>query len=171
METDGEYPSVIACNITNGAMPHGSNSIYKEEFPNVNHLKDERFIAEIEHGTLLGYKYFHFVGQQRLQVEIRLEKGNTCLYEGPLRLDERCFDRGEKKTGYCENPPSDECYFEVRHAIEAKEVGRIYLNPSQTWNIFEGNINFLEGDYPLYFIYHGKVKIQFKSFKFIANKN
>ncbi|MCR5202774.1 MAG: family 43 glycosylhydrolase, partial [Lachnospiraceae bacterium] len=39
------YPAVIACNITNGHMPHGSNSKFKEYFPNVNNEGNERFIA------------------------------------------------------------------------------------------------------------------------------
>ena len=55
---NGTYPAVIACNLTNGHMPHGSNSIYTIEFPNVTNKGEDRFIAEIEDGTLIGYKYF-----------------------------------------------------------------------------------------------------------------
>lgn len=58
----GFYPAVIACNITNGKMPHGSNSIYTESFPNVSDDGNERFIDEISDGTLIGYKYFLFDG-------------------------------------------------------------------------------------------------------------
>ncbi|MFQ9094777.1 MAG: hypothetical protein ACLR5S_11160, partial [Ruminococcus sp.] len=35
LEGKGTYPAVIACNITNGHMPHGSNKIYTDSFPNV----------------------------------------------------------------------------------------------------------------------------------------
>ena len=31
-------PAVIACNITNGHMPHGSNKIYTDSFPNATHF-------------------------------------------------------------------------------------------------------------------------------------
>ena len=48
LKAEGEYPSIIACNITNGHMPHGSNSIYTFPFPNVTNIGDERFIAEVE---------------------------------------------------------------------------------------------------------------------------
>lgn len=41
---EGSYPAVIACNLTNGSMPHGNNSIYKEEFPNITNSGEERFI-------------------------------------------------------------------------------------------------------------------------------
>lgn len=57
---EGTYPAPIACNITNGNMPHGSNSIFTISFPNVNNNGDEKFIAEIKKGTLIGYKYFSF---------------------------------------------------------------------------------------------------------------
>lgn len=60
LKAEGEYPAVIACNITNGKMPHGSNKIYSDSFPNATHKGDDRFIAEIKQGTLVGYKYFKF---------------------------------------------------------------------------------------------------------------
>jgi len=71
----GEYPAVIACNITNGAMPHGSNSIYKDVFPNVNNIGNDRFIDEITNGTLIGYKYFNFCDAKELSI---LFKSTGC---------------------------------------------------------------------------------------------
>ena len=67
----GSYPAVIACNITNGNMPHGSNKIFTDSFPNVNHDDTGRFIAEISDGTLIGYKYFKFEGSTDLTLTIR----------------------------------------------------------------------------------------------------
>ena len=67
----GSYPAVIACNITNGNMPHGSNKIYTESFPNVTHSGDERYIAEIGNNTLIGYKYFRFSGEHGLAISVR----------------------------------------------------------------------------------------------------
>lgn len=71
----GTYPAVIACNITNGRMPHGSNKIYTDSFPNVNHDESGRFIAEIADGTLIGYKYFNFDGAKELTLTVR---GDGC---------------------------------------------------------------------------------------------
>lgn len=67
----GSYPAVIACNITNGRMPHGSNKIYMKSFPNVTNIGDERFISEISDGTLLGYKYFEFENVISIGVKYR----------------------------------------------------------------------------------------------------
>ncbi len=58
LRAEGRYPAVIACYITNGSMPHGSNSIFETSFPNVNHRDNERFIAEISGETLVRYRYF-----------------------------------------------------------------------------------------------------------------
>lgn len=101
LRAEGSYPAVIACNITNGKMPYGSNSIYKEAFPNVNNLGDERFIAEIEHGTLIGFKYFDLPKNARLAVKVRPEtEENLPKYDGPLRVDVRCADTGEERVNY-----------------------------------------------------------------------
>ncbi len=71
LRAEGKYPAVIACNITNGHMPHGSNSIYSVSFPNANHRGDDRFVAEIKDGTMLGYKYFEFKGNEGFGVALR----------------------------------------------------------------------------------------------------
>ena len=71
LKAEGSYPAVIACHITNGKMPHGSNKIYTESFPNVNHADGERFIDEISDGTLIGFKYFEFSGAGSLSLVYR----------------------------------------------------------------------------------------------------
>ena len=87
---EGRYPAVICCNLTNGRMPHGCNCIYKEEFPNVTNCGDERFIAEIEDGTLIGYKYWEFKKGTGLAITARMENEKTKVrYDGPARVDER----------------------------------------------------------------------------------
>ena len=87
---EGCYPAVICCNLTNGRMPHGCNCIYKEEFPNVTNCGDERFIAEIEDGTLIGYKYWEFEKGTGLAITARMENDKTKVrYDGPARVDER----------------------------------------------------------------------------------
>lgn len=52
----GSYPSVICCNLTNGKMPRGQ--CVDMILPHIICKNEERFISEIENGTLIGYKYF-----------------------------------------------------------------------------------------------------------------
>lgn len=58
LKAEGRYPAAIACHITNGSMPHGSNRIFDTSFPNVNHRENERFISEISGETLIRFRYF-----------------------------------------------------------------------------------------------------------------
>ena len=104
LKAEGRYPAVIACNLTNGKMPYGSNSIYTDAFPNVNHLGEERFIAEIEEGTLIGYKFFDLPERFTLGVLVREEtQNNKPVYEGPVRVDVRCADEKNERIDYTMN--------------------------------------------------------------------
>ena len=62
LRAEGRYPAVIACHITNGDMPHGSNKIFTHSFPNVTHKTEngvtERFIGEVSDGTIIRFRYF-----------------------------------------------------------------------------------------------------------------
>ena len=75
----GSYPAVIACNITNGNMPHGSNKIFTESFPNVTHSGSDRFIDEIGDNTLIGYKYFRFSGEHGIALTVRGDEGKFIV--------------------------------------------------------------------------------------------
>lgn len=75
----GSYPAVIACNITNGHMPHGSNKIFTEAFPHVTNTGEERYIAEIQDGTILGYKYFEYQGEKVLTLRIQATDNGEFL--------------------------------------------------------------------------------------------
>ena len=55
---EGSYPAPVACIITNGRMPHGSNHIFTEHFPHVTHEGEAHLIAEIGDGTRIGFRYF-----------------------------------------------------------------------------------------------------------------
>lgn len=93
LKAAGRYPAVICCNLTNGNMPHGSNSVYTMPFPNVTNLGEDRFIGEIEDGTLIGYKYFEFQGVKEIGVKTRFENDdNRVVFDGPVRLDDRCAE-------------------------------------------------------------------------------
>jgi hypothetical protein len=87
----GTYPAVICCNLTNGHMPH--DDCY-DIYPHITNNGDERYIAEIENGTLIGYKYFKFDETAKIgiiyrngykapngKILVRLGKNYTYKYE------------------------------------------------------------------------------------------
>lgn len=67
----GKYPAAIACNLTNGNMPHIDQGIQIERVPFITNEGEEHFIADIDDGTLIGYKYFSFTEPVRLVLGIR----------------------------------------------------------------------------------------------------
>lgn len=75
LKAKGEYPAAICCNLTNGKMPHLSNVKKYEYAPNVNHEGSDRFIKDMEHKTMAGYKYFDFHGETKLKVVTRGAEG------------------------------------------------------------------------------------------------
>ncbi len=163
------YPAAIACILTNGHMPHGSNSIYKESFPNVNHLGEERFLAEICNDTLIGYKYFAMEKVQGVTLTYRLEyEGNKPVYEGPLRLDERNQPIAEENT--FDDAP-EEGFVKLFLEEDGKEIGRVSLPGTMesplSWSAVTAEISIPDGISGLYLRYYGKQKIQLKEIAFI----
>ncbi|RHS79237.1 glycosyl hydrolase family 43 [Firmicutes bacterium AM43-11BH] len=79
LEARGTYPAAICCNLTNGHMPHLSNTRKNKYAPNVNHEGQTRFIKDIENGTLIGYKFFAFTGTAKIQVITRGSAGTLMV--------------------------------------------------------------------------------------------
>lgn len=160
------YPAVIACNLTNGHMPHGSNSVYQTEFPNVTNIGEVRFIAEIEDGTLIGYKYFNFENVNTVSVTARIEAAeNKVIYSGPVRVDERCVsdDKDEVRTEkHADTAPVLEIYLEEN----GEKVGEISIGNSAEWTEYRSDVKIPDGVHALYFVYHGSEKIQLKEIAF-----
>lgn len=160
------YPAVIACNLTNGHMPHGSNSVYQTEFPNVTNIGEDRFIAEIEDGTLIGYKYFNFENVNTVSVTARIEAAeNKVVYNGPIRIDERCVsdDKDEVRTEkHADTAPVLEIYLEEN----GEKVGEISIGNSAEWTEYRSDVKIPDGVHALYFVYHGSGKIQLKEIAF-----
>ena len=184
----GNYPAVICCNLTNGHMPHGSNSVYTMFFPNVTNLSDDRFIGEISDGTLIGYKYFDFKSVKKIGILARFETDeNRVVFDGPFRVDDRCLldeakchemedkatgkdkrDVGSQENTCYENGRRDEekccdSFLDIKTKLDGDVVGRINISDdSLTWNKFLTAVNIPDGVGALYFIYHGSRKIQMK---------
>ncbi len=76
---EGVYPAPIACIITNGHMPHGSNKIFTEHFPHVTHEGKTHLIAEIGNGTCIGYRYFDLPGACTLTLTTRGAAGRYLV--------------------------------------------------------------------------------------------
>ena len=75
----GIYPAPVACIITNGHMPHGSNKIFTEHFPHVTHEGEAHLIAEISGGTCIGFRYFELDGDCVLTLTTRGAAGRYTV--------------------------------------------------------------------------------------------
>lgn len=167
---NGSYPAVIACNITNGRMPHGCNSIFKESFPNVTNIGEERFIGEIAERTLLGYKYFACENVQKIAVVTRREtEDNLAKYEGPLRVDVRNTEFVfEGHTIRKPGNASKESMLEIRLSETGEPIAMINLeNMTDKWGRYSTAVAIPDGVYPIYFVYHGEKNMQLKEIEFI----
>ena len=131
LRAEGEYPAVIACVITNGHMPHGTNKKLEESFPNVNHGdfdgKTERFIDEISDGTVIGFRYFDFKG------------------ESELTLTALCTAKGR---------------FEVLDELDGNVIGEIALRPTTRFESFSARIAFGQGEKGLWLRYRGEGEVK-----------
>lgn len=83
----GSYPAPIACNLTNGKMPHGSNRTQKAPVPFITHQGEERYITQIREGTVIGYKYFVLKYARSVSVTVRGGGGVMevrTVWDGPI---------------------------------------------------------------------------------------
>lgn len=174
LKGEGRYPAVIACNLTNGHMPHGSNSIFQIPFPNVTNLGEERFIAEIEDGTLIGYKYFECSGVTAFGISARTETdANRVVYQGPLRTDERSmnddnflqYHKEEKQSLQEKAGQKDmDAYIELFTDPEQKiSVGMLDVSRlPEIWTDIRTEFRIPDGVYGIYLVYHGAKKLQLR---------
>lgn len=67
----GEFPAPISCVLTNGHMPHATNTLLDCDIPYITHRGGERYITGITDGTRVCYKYFAFDGPVTLTLRVR----------------------------------------------------------------------------------------------------
>lgn len=67
----GEFPAPVSCVLTNGHMPHCTNTRARADIPYITHGGEERYITAIKDGTKIGYKYFAFSGNVKITVRTR----------------------------------------------------------------------------------------------------
>jgi hypothetical protein len=123
LKTEGEYPAVIACNLTNGAMPHITNRKVDSDIPFITHGNNQRYITNIKEGTRIGFKYFDFEGATILSVVTR-GKGSGYF----------TISADEKEIGTIKLSDS-ETWSESSIAINIKGTNPLYFN-------FSGNGEF-----------------------------
>ena len=85
LAASGTYPAIYACNITNGHMPHATNTVVNADIPFITHNGEERFITNIKNGDLIGFKYFDLRGAGALSVKVRGSEGSFLI-----ACDEAC---------------------------------------------------------------------------------
>ena len=69
LKAEGAYPAIICCALTNYKLHYGECK--GERLPHIICKNDERFLSEIENGSLFGYKYFDFKGKTTIGVKYR----------------------------------------------------------------------------------------------------
>ena len=133
LAAEGTYPAAICCVLTNGKMPHGSNHKFTEHFPHVGSGDGERFIRELQNGTLIGYRNFDFTGACVLTMTMMCEKEAVVrVYQGL---------------------PKE--YTSVQEA-PAEPIAEIPIPASDQWISQEQTIPFAAGEHPLYLVYQGE---------------
>ena len=173
LSAEGTYPAVIACNLTNGHMPHGSNSVFQISFPNVTHKGQERFIAEIEDNTLIGYKYFVCRSVKQFGITYRMgNEKNRVIFDGRYRTDVRSQDDENFANTYAEkdtltnivkprqsteNTPQ----FGICIDTAENEIGTLLLDEkAEDWKKVTVQIEIPDGVHALYLVYKGQAKVQ-----------
>ena len=133
LRAQGTYPSVICCNLTNGNMPH--DECY-DRYPHITNMDKDRYIAEIENNTLIGYKYFKFENVQKIGIEFR--------------------------SGY--KTPNGKIIIKI--AEKGEKIAQIDINDKEAWTKSEVSAQIPNGTYPLYLIYEGEGAIEIKEVYF-----
>lgn len=143
-------PAAVCCNLTDGHMPHGSNKIYGEHFPHVDHEACEKgegfsedattvqFVADVCNDTMIGYKYLQFKHEKKLTITARATD-NGVLY----------------------------AYTDLANLPFAE----IAISKMAEWTEISVELDqevsdSLEGKKPLYFIYKGEGTMEMKTISF-----
>ena len=73
LAAQGTYSAAYACELTNGRMLHigGNDKLDDVPFPYQANDGDTHFIADIDDGTAVGFRYFAFTGNTKLTLTVR----------------------------------------------------------------------------------------------------
>ena len=134
LKAEGVYPAAICCNLTNGKMPHCWCPNHR--LPYLKAKDDERFISEIESGTIIGYKYFSFDKASKIGVKYR---SYDAVPSGKLL---------------------------IKLSFDGDAIAEIPITDSVEWANAEADVKIENGVYPLYFEYIGDGSLELIEFYF-----
>lgn len=135
--TEGKYPAVIACNLTDGSMPHNGNGTSDVIKPFITHCGNQYFISNIHHTTLIGYKYFLFDKKCRLTITYRgTAKGRLYVMTDGIEAENKMYIDKENKQSL------SEYYFEIAPT------------PPEVWQCSSIHME-VTGIYPLFWVFQG----------------
>lgn len=145
LETKGSYPAIISCVLTNGAMPHITNTLIQEDMPYITNDGEERYITGVKNGVTVGYKYFAFDGKTKITLTYRgAGEGSIHAY---------LIDRGQILTAESQVPEK------ASYQAEAK------ICPQKTWDTAAFSLDAV-GEYALYLTFEGENSIELKDMAF-----
>lgn len=67
----GNYEAAIACNLTNGKMPHLMMNLKKKNIPQITSQGNETYIKNIKNKALIGYKFFEMNESGKIAIVTR----------------------------------------------------------------------------------------------------
>ena len=135
LSSRGTYPSQICCNLTNGNMPHCACPWAK--IPYLLARDEDRFITEIENGTLIGYKYFDM-------------KDVSCI-----------------GIRYRSSVKAPKGRFIVKTDADGEALGLIPVTDNKDWTYAEAKVSIENGVAPLYLVYEGEGEVDLLDITFI----
>ena len=145
LKAEGTYLSVCACNLTNGHMPHATNTAVNADIPFITHDADDRYITNIKNGTLIGFKYFDLAGASELTVRVRRTDVSALPFETPAAGKAPAEGAAQAKCGSFILASDEAC---------SVPVGGILLRPGREngreWISFRGTLNLQGVENPHY---------------------
>ena len=101
---------------------------------------------------------------------------NKVVYEGPVRVDERCENQDQLKDADGVNDKKcsasdvqNHGYFDICVTEDGESIGRVDIPLSDDmseWRWCENRVDFPEGVHAVYLVYHGRRKVQLKDIRF-----
>lgn len=152
IETKGELPAVVSCVLTDGAMPHITNTALDTDIPNITNDGDERYITGIRDGVTVGYKYLRFTGSTPLTLKVRCSGGQKA--EG--KLTAYTVGRGTVITDERQVP--DKADASAAMAVSLAPAGKNWTDISTSLTV--------DGEEALYLVYSGEGEIDLLSLCF-----
>lgn len=77
LPASGTWPAVICSDLSNGNMPHCTNTTVDRMIPNITNIGEERFITGMTDGTKVGFKYFGFQKPAEIRAKVRGNAAGT----------------------------------------------------------------------------------------------